>query len=346
MMDRTDRHCRYFMRLLAPDIRLYTEMLPAAALIHGNAARLLAFDPAEHPVALQLGGADADELAVAARLGETAGYDEINLNIGCPSDRVQSGRFGACLMAEPDRVADCVAAMRDAVALPVTVKCRIGIDAEDSFGFLSAFVETVARAGCTVFIVHARKAILSGLSPKQNREVPPLRYDRVYRLKAAFPELTIVINGGIDGARQVAGHLEHVDGVMLGREAYNNPGLLGTLQETFLADGDWVAPSREAVLREFLPYVRARLAEGCRLHHMTRHILGLYSGQPGARRWRRFIAERSHEPGVGCDVLTDSLDLMDHTSSSVSGTSGATSAGGSSGSGSIRPKSRGATAAR
>ncbi|CAN5341377.1 tRNA dihydrouridine(20/20a) synthase DusA [soil metagenome] len=309
-MDWTDRHCRYFLRIVAPCVRLYTEMIPAAALVRGDAERLLAFDPAEHPVALQLGGSEPAELASAARLGEDAGYDEINLNIGCPSDRVQSGRFGACLMAEPDRVAACVAALRDAVAVPVTVKCRIGIDEEDSDEFLETFVATVANAGCAVFIVHARKAILKGLSPKQNREVPPLEYPRVYRLKAAFPELTIVINGGIAGTQAVARHLEHVDGVMLGREAYHNPLWLGTLQAEFLSHGSWPAPSRDAVLRAFVPYVRARLAEGYRLHHMTRHILGLYAGQPGARRWRRFVAERSSEPGAGCEVLTESLALL------------------------------------
>ncbi|MGH8496926.1 MAG: tRNA dihydrouridine(20/20a) synthase DusA [Gammaproteobacteria bacterium] len=348
MMDLTDRHCRYFMRLLSPGVRLYTEMIPSAALVHGDPARLLEFDPAEHPVALQLGGSDPRELAAAARLGESAGYDEINLNIGCPSDRVQSGRFGACLMAEPERVADCVAAMSGAVRLPVTVKCRIGIDAEDSFEFLLRFVATVAEAGCSVFIVHARKAILSGLSPKQNREVPPLVYDRVYRLKAELPELTIVINGGIADAAQAAGHLERVDGVMLGREAYNNPYLLCALQARFFAGADWIAPSREEVLMNFLPYVRAQLREGARLHHMTRHVLGLYAGQRGARRWRRFISERSHEPGAGCDVLSDSLSLFEASEliPAYESASGAASSSASSGSGSIRPKSRGATAAR
>ena len=309
MMDCTDRHCRFFMRLLAPHVRLYTEMIPAAALTRGDASRLLAFDPAEHPVALQLGGAEPGELAAAARLGAAAGYDEINLNVGCPSDRVQSGRFGACLMAVPDRVAAGVSAMRDAVDLPVTVKCRTGIDEQDSYRFLRAFIESVAQAGCDVFIVHARKAILSGLSPKENREVPPLDYDRVYRLKSEFEQLTIVVNGGIASPGEVEGHLHSVDGVMLGREAYRNPYLLCELEATLLGGAN--PPPRRQVLIDFLPYVQARLRAGARLHHLTRHILGLYAGEPGARRWRRFIAERAHEPGAGCEVLIASLALVD-----------------------------------
>jgi tRNA-dihydrouridine synthase A len=309
MMDWTDRHCRFFMRLLAPHVRLYTEMIPAAALTRGDASRLLAFDPAEHPLALQLGGAEPAELAAAARLGAAAGYDEINLNVGCPSDRVRSGRFGACLMAVPDRVAACVSAMRDAVELPVTVKCRTGIDEQDSYPFLRAFIETVAQAGCGVFIVHARKAILNGLSPKENREVPPLDYQCVYRLKSELPQLTIVVNGGITSPGEVESHLRRVDGVMLGREAYRNPYLLCELEVSVLRGAS--PPARRQVLLDLLPYVQARLGAGARLHHLTRHLLGLYAGQPGARRWRQFISARAREPGAGCEVLEASLALVE-----------------------------------
>ena len=309
MMDCTDRHCRFFMRLLAPQVRLYTEMIPAAALTRGDAGRLLAFDPAEHPVALQLGGAQPAELAAAARLGAAAGYDEINLNVGCPSDRVRSGRFGACLMAVPDRVAACVSAMRDAVELPVTVKCRTGIDEQDSYRFLRDFIDTVAQAGCRVFIVHARKAILNGLSPKENREVPPLDYARVYRLKTEFPQLTVVLNGGITSRGEVESHLRRVDGVMLGREAYRNPYLLCELEATVMSGAK--PPARRQVLLDLLPYAQERLAAGARLHHLVRHLLGLYAGQPGARRWRRYLSERAQEPGAGWEVLAASLALVE-----------------------------------
>ena len=309
MMDWTDRHCRYFMRLLAPDILLYTDMLTAAAVVRGQGARLLAFDPREHPVALQLGGSDPAELANAARMGEAAGFDEINLNVGCPSDRVQSGRFGACLMAEPQLVADCVAAMRDSVSVPVTVKTRIGIDDRDDYEFLLRFVDTVAASGCTTFIVHARKAILSGLSPKQNREIPPLIYERVRQLKKDRSALKIVVNGGLRSCEDVEIHLQHVDGVMLGREAYHNPYLLTHLQQRFLP-GSLPLPPREAIVMEMLPYIAARLDAGTRLHHITRHMLGLYSGRPGARRWRRCLSENAARPGAGVDVVRDSLRLL------------------------------------
>ncbi|MEE4661613.1 MAG: tRNA dihydrouridine(20/20a) synthase DusA, partial [Halieaceae bacterium] len=285
MMDWSDRHCRFFWRLLTRRALLYTEMVTTGALLHGDRERFLRFDPAEHPVALQVGGSDPEALAQCAALAEDWGYDEINLNCGCPSDRVQSGAFGACLMAEPALVADCVAAMREACAVPVTVKHRIGIDHMESFDEMLGFVDAVAAAGCEVFIVHARKAWLKGLSPKENREVPPLHYDWVYRLKQARPDLSIVINGGITDLAACDTHLKQVDGVMLGREAYHNPFLLAQVDRLVFADPR-PAVDREAVMAGFLPYVREQLAQGSALHHMTRHILGLYQGVPGARRFR------------------------------------------------------------
>ncbi|HSN71057.1 MAG TPA: tRNA dihydrouridine(20/20a) synthase DusA [Steroidobacteraceae bacterium] len=313
MMDYTDRHCRYLMRLLSPSALLYTEMVTAQALLRGDAARLLAFDPAEHPVGLQLGGSDPQTLAEAARIGAAAGYDEINLNCGCPSDRVQSGRFGACLMDEPERVAACVAAMRVAVTVPVTVKCRIGIEPSRSaltgYRFLAGFVETVAAAGCSVFVVHARKAILDGLSPKQNREVPPLQYEVVARLKQDFPALGIVLNGGVRRLTEVAAHLETFDGVMIGREAYQNPYLLAELHGA-ICDPGWRAPTREEVVRAYVPYVQARVAEGHRLTALTRPLHGLYAGRPGARSWRRFLSEQAARPQTPAEFLVDSLRIV------------------------------------
>jgi tRNA-dihydrouridine synthase A len=307
MMEWTDRHCRYFLRLISPHARLYTEMVTAQAVLHGDRERLLGFDAAEHPVALQLGGSDPDMLARAATIGAGFGYDEINLNIGCPSDRVQSGRFGACLMEEPPLVRDCVAAMRAAVTIPVTVKCRIGIDAHDDYGFLRDFVATVAESGCSVFVVHARKALLAGLSPRENREVPPLRYDYVYRLKEEFPQLAVVVNGGVRRLRGVHEHLARVDGVMIGREAYHNPYFLAEVEAALYGTEP---PRREDVIARFLPYVEARLAEGVRLPAITRHVLGLYTGQPGARRWRRRLSEEASRPGAGAELLRDSITLM------------------------------------
>jgi len=304
MMDWTDRHCRYFLRLLTPSALLYTEMVTAQAIVHGDRGRLLGFDPAEQPVALQLGGSDAAMLASAARAGENFGYDEINLNVGCPSDRVQSGRFGACLMAEPALVRDCVAAMREAVGVPVTVKSRIGIDDHEDYGFLRDFVGTVAESGCGTFIVHARKAILSGLSPKENREVPPLCYEFVYRLKAEFPGLVIVLNGGVRDLDSVRAHLEKVDGVMIGREAYHNPYFLAELEHALHGVEP---PSREAVMSAFADYAEARLAEGVRLSSMTRHVLGLYLGRPGARRWRRQLSEGACKRGAGPEVIREAM---------------------------------------
>jgi tRNA-dihydrouridine synthase A len=310
MMQRTDRHFRYMLRLLAPDVRLYTEMITAQALAHGAPERLLAFDPAEHPVALQLGGSDPDLLAQAARLGADAGYDEINLNIGCPSDRVSSGEFGACLMAKPDRVAECVAAMNAVVAVPVSVKIRCGIDDQDSYEFVENFIATVASADCRYFIVHARKAILSGLSPKENRNIPPLRYPLVYRLAATFPKLRMSINGGIRTVAAASEHLEHVDGVMIGRQAYSEPFFMARLQQAVLSPEAGRAselPARADVVRAMAEYADAQLGQGVRLHQITRHMLGLYAGQPGARHWRRYLSERTRDKNSGADVLLDSL---------------------------------------
>ena len=304
MMDWTDRHCRYFHRLLSPNARLYTEMVTAAALVRGQRAHLLAHDASEHPVALQLGGADPVELAEAARFGAQAGYDEINLNVGCPSDRVQSGRFGACLMREPGLVADCVRAMREAVAVPVTVKCRIGVDDQDDDADLFAFAKRMCDAGVRVLIVHARKAWLQGLSPKENREVPPLNYARVYRLKREFPGLRVVINGGIDGLAAVDEHLRHVDGVMLGRLAYHDPYALAAIDSALFGSA---APTREDVLDRLAPYARAQRACGVRLASITRHVLGLYHGQPGGKAFRRMLSERTRPPGAGWEVVAAAL---------------------------------------
>lgn len=306
MMEWTDRHCRYFHRLLTKRARLYTEMVTADALIFGPRDRLLAFDPSEHPVALQLGGSDAAKLADAAKLGAEAGFDEINLNVGCPSDRVQSGTFGACLMAEPARVATLVAAMREAVPVPVTVKCRIGIDDQDEDHDLTQFVDRVGDAGCDTFIVHARKAWLSGLSPKQNREVPPLNYERVWRLKAARPDLTIIINGGLTDLETCQEQLRHVDGVMAGRAAYQNPYMLADVDRLFF-DSPNDAPSRRDVITALKPYVAKHLRSGGRLTNITRHILGLYHGQPRGRLFRRHLSEQAPKAGAGVDVLDEAL---------------------------------------
>ena len=308
MMDWTDRHCRYFMRLLSPSALLYTEMVTAAAVVHGDADRLLRFDEAEHPLALQLGGSDPGWMAQATATAARFGFDEININVGCPSDRVQSGAFGACLMARPDTVADCLRAMQAETDAPVTVKSRIGIDDQDSDAFLRRFVETIADAGCRKFIVHARIAILEGLSPKENRSVPPLNYERVYRLKRDFPELEIIINGGLTTLDEVDAVLPHVDGAMIGRQAYHQPYFLAEL-EHHLDDG-WSRPDRNAVVESMLPYVDAELADGTPLHRVTRHMLGLFAGQPGARAWRRYLSEHAHLDGAGTEVLTDALKAM------------------------------------
>jgi tRNA-dihydrouridine synthase A len=310
MMDWTDRHCRYFHRLLSRRALLYTEMIPTGAIFHGARARFLAFDPAERPLALQLGGAEPGDLAFCAAQAAAAGYDEVNLNVGCPSDRVQNARFGACLMAEPGLVADSVVAMARAGGLPVTVKTRIGIDDRDSYDDLKRFVATVAAAGCRSFTIHARKAWLQGLSPKQNRELPPLDYDRVYRLKQDFPALEIVLNGGVLSLDEAARHLAcGVDGVMIGRAAYQNPYLLAEADRRFFAD-DRPPPGREAVVRALLPYVEAQCAAGVPVKAVTRHILGLFNGLPGARLWRRHLSETAHRPGAGPEVVEQALDKV------------------------------------
>ena len=308
MMDWTDRHCRYFMRLMSPGVRLYTEMVTAAAIHHGDANRLLRYHDDEHPIAVQLGGSDPELMAEAAATSAGFGYDEININVGCPSDRVKSGQFGACLMASPDVVAECLKAMQARVDVPVTVKTRIGIDDKDSDEFLDTFVSTVAEAGCRKFVVHARIAILEGLSPKENRTIPPLNYERVYRLKQDYPDLDIVINGGIETVEQVSDALRHVDGVMIGRQAYHHPYFLAELEQHF--NPGWQPPSRDQVVESMLPYIEAELADGERLGRITRHILGLYAGQPGARAWRRHISENAHRHGAGTEVVLEALDAI------------------------------------
>ena len=309
MMEWTDRHCRTFLRLISARTFLYTEMVTADAILFGDRLRVLGFNAAEHPVGLQLGGSDPVRLAEAARIGADWGYDEINLNIGCPSDRVQSGRFGACLMADPRLVAECVAAMADAVPVPVTVKCRIGIDDQDTEESLDRFVDIVAEAGCRLFIVHARKAWLEGLSPKENRDVLPLDYDRVHRLKARRDDLAIVINGGLTSLPYAAPHLVHVDGVMIGRSAYADPYLLAEVDRTLYGAAE-LPLSRLEVLDRFIEYVGGELDRGVRLNAMTRHILGLFHGQPRARAFRRHIAEHAHLPGAGIAVLEQARDIV------------------------------------
>ncbi len=313
MMDWSDRHYRRFVRLLAPRTLLYTEMIVADAIVRGDRARLLDFDAAEQPLALQLGGCDPATLATAARIGAEWGYAEINLNVGCPSERVQSATFGACLMARPALVADCVAAMRAAVAVPVTVKCRIGIDDEDSYEFLLHFVDTVAAAGCDTFVVHARKAILSGLTPRQNRDIPPLRYDTVWRLKAERPQLAIVINGGIKTEAAAQEHWARTDGVMIGREAYHNPCFVGVLDRLAWPEDRDVLPVPAAVIEALEPYIQTRLAGGERLHAMARHLLGLYAHRPGARAFRRVISELGPLPGADFGVLEAAVAAAEGT---------------------------------
>jgi len=302
MLDWTDRHERRFLRLISRHALLYTEMVTTGAILHGDRDRHLAFDAAEHPVALQLGGSDPRAMAACARIAEDYGYDEVNINVGCPSDRVRNGAFGACLMATPVVVADCVDAMRAATRLPVTVKHRIGIDEQDDYEHLEQFVTTVAAAGCQTFIVHARKAWLEGLSPRQNREVPPLNHERVYLLKREHPDLEIVINGGIRSLDECDQHLRHVDGVMLGREVYHNPFLLAEVDSRYYGD-DHPVPDRHQIVADLLPYIEEQLRKDIYLSHITRHILGLFRGQPGARRWRRVLSERAPRPGAGVEVV-------------------------------------------
>ena len=297
------------LRLFAPHALLYTEMIVSTALIRGDARRFLEHDPAEHPVALQLGGCDPRELAAAAKIGTAAGFAEINLNVGCPSDRVKNGSFGACLMLKPQLVADCVFAMRQAVQIPVTVKSRIGVDDLDSYDHLRTFIATVAQAGCTVFFVHARKAWLQGLSPKQNREIPPLRYDVVYQVKRDFPQLEIILNGGVGTLDEVATHLAHVDGVMIGRAAYHDPMMLADA-DTRIFGGAGSSIQRHEVIEQLVPYIEREMAAGCQFKHIARHILGLYQGVPGARAWRRTLSENAHRPGASVALLREAARFV------------------------------------
>jgi len=302
MMDCTDRHYRYFMRLITRHTLLYTEMVTQDAILHGDREKLLGFTPVESPLALQLGGSDPKKLADCARIGEQWGYDEINLNVGCPSDRVQAGRFGACLMKEPLLVSECLAAMRAAVKIPVTIKTRIGVDDQDSYEALCEFIRAIIQSGVQVIVVHARKAWLQGLSPRQNREVPPLRYDLVYQLKQEFPDLTLVINGGIETLEAIDSHLAQVDGVMLGRAAYNDPYLFAAADASYYQDHS-VPRTREQVVEAMLPYIDQHLARGGRLHQITRHMVGLYHGVDGARVWRRWLSTECVKSGADARVL-------------------------------------------
>jgi tRNA-dihydrouridine synthase A len=306
MLDWTDRHCRFFHRLISQHALLYTEMVTTGALIHGDHHRFLQFNAAENPLAFQLGGSNPHDLAICARMVEDYGYDEVNLNVGCPSDRVQNGRFGACLMADPDLVAEGVAAMSQAVAMPVTIKSRIGIDERDSYEELAHFIATIASVGCKTFIVHARKAWLSGLSPKQNRDVPPLRYDFVFQLKKDFPQLEIIVNGGITSLDQAEEMLKNVDGVMMGREAYHNPYILADVDRRFFGT-DSNPLSRQAIVAALIPYIQEQLKGEMRLNSVSRHILGLFHGEPGARGWRRYISENISKSGADEKVILEAL---------------------------------------
>lgn len=312
MMEWTDRHYRYLARLMSRHTRLYTEMVTTGALVHGERERFLKYNAAEHPLALQLGGSDPEAMRRSAEWGQQAGYDEININVGCPSDRVQSGRFGVCLMREPEQVAACVQAMRAATHLPVTVKCRIGVDHDDSYAFLQTFIEQVAVAGCDTFIIHARKAWLQGLSPKQNREIPELDYARVYQLKRDYPQLTIIINGGIQTLADIHSHLRFVDGVMVGRQAYKHPQLLLQIDQALFGTAPPVSDLHE-VVRLYIDYVETNLRQGVPLNSMTKHILNLYQGVPGAKLWRRHLSENSHKPGMDSELIAQAhAKLIQH----------------------------------
>ncbi|WP_297896709.1 tRNA dihydrouridine(20/20a) synthase DusA [Shewanella sp.] len=308
MLDWTDRHYRYFARLMSANALLYTEMVTTGAILHGR-GDYLAYNQEEHPLALQLGGSNPTDLARCAKLAAERGYDEVNLNVGCPSDRVQNGRFGACLMAEPELVAECVDAMKQVVDIPVTVKTRIGIDAQDSYEFLTQFIDIVQAKGCSDFIIHARKAWLSGLSPKENREIPPLDYGRVYQLKRDYSLLNISINGGVTTLAQAKEHLAQLDGVMMGREAYQNPYILAEVDQVLCGSQREVI-SREAVIEAMLPYIEAHLQSGGRLNHITRHMIGLFQGLPGARAWRRYLSENAHKNGAGVEVVRQALQSI------------------------------------
>jgi tRNA-dihydrouridine synthase A len=310
MMDWTDTHCRVFHRILAPHARLYSEMVHANAVLHGDRTKLLALDPVEHPVALQLGGSEPALLAQAARIGADVGFDEINLNVGCPSDRVQAGRFGACLMREPALVADSVAAMIAACDVPVTVKCRLGVDDDAEYDVFRTFVDTIAAAGCRLFVVHARNAWLKGLSPKENREVPPLRYDWAYRLKRERPDLGVIVNGGIATLADVTTHLAHADGAMLGRVAYHDPYVLHQLDVALFGGA---LRTRADLLRAMRPHVEAWLAQGIALKHVTRHLLGLFHGERGGRLFRQVLSEGAHRPGAGWSLVETALQATQAT---------------------------------
>ncbi len=312
MLDWTDRHDRYLLRLFSPHVQLYTEMITTHALLHGPRQRLLRYDVSEHPVVLQLGGSDPVDLARCARIASEHGYDEINLNLGCPSDRVQQGRFGACLMAEPALVADCFAAMQAASSVPVSVKHRLGIDGHDSLEELHHFVDSLRQAGCRHFVVHARIAILKGLSPKENRDIPPLRYADVHALKRHYPDLWIALNGGLRDVDTCLEQLQHVDAVMIGREAYHNPYLLAHLEHRLHATA---LPARGDILRRYLDFVDAELAAGCPLTQMSRHLLGLFQGLPGARRWRQYLSEHAHQRGAGRRIIEEAWALVDQAES-------------------------------
>jgi len=310
MLDWTDRHERYFLRLMTRYTYLYTEMITTSALIKGDRDRHLRFSPQEQPVALQLGGSDPQDLAECAKMAEGYGYDEVNINVGCPSDRVQKGAFGACLMAEPGLIAECVDAMRSVVSIPVTVKNRIGIDDQDEEQSLRHFIDVVSQAGCDTFIVHARKAWLKGLSPKENRDVPPLNYDLVYRVKQEFPELEVIINGGIKTLDSCLEHLQYVDGVMLGREAYHNPYLLMQVDGAIYSNVADEMLSRKQVLQQYFPYIEDQIKQGSHLKHMSRHLLGLFQGQVGAKAWRRHISENAHKEGAGVELLQEAMEMV------------------------------------
>lgn len=309
MMGWTDRHARYFLRLISKHVLLYTEMVTTGAILHGRCDSLLQYHSAEHPLALQLGGSSANELAECSQIAEDAGFDEVNLNVGCPSDRVKSGHFGACLMAQPDLVGECIHAMQSKVDIPVSVKCRIGIDNMEEYSDLAGFVRTVVASGCDTFIVHARKAWLKGLSPKQNREVPPLNYDFIYRLKQEFSELNITLNGGVKTLDAVDEHLAHVDGVMLGREAYHNPYLLASIDQQFYGSTGSVLSRRE-IINAMLPYIEQELARGTILHSITRHIHGLFLGCPNAKVWRRYLSENDNRAGAGVEIVLEAANLV------------------------------------
>ncbi len=309
MMTHTDRHFRYFLRLISQHTMLYTEMLTSGALIHGDTDHFLAYNKEEHPLAIQLGGSHPDDLAKCAGISEDAGYDEVNLNVGCPSDRVQSGQFGACLMLNPELVGDCVSAMRNSVRIPITVKCRIGVDDRDSYEELSSFIDIVKQAGCRTFVIHARKACLNGLTPRQNREIPPLNYERVFAIKQAFPELEIIINGGISNVQESQELLKQVDGVMLGRAICHNPFLLIDVDRQIFQQSSQTK-TRHDILEQYMEYIKSQLSQDVYLKHMSRHILGLFNGQKGARAYRRYLSEQAYRPDAGIEVVEKAVEHL------------------------------------